>query len=159
MIWHVNYRKDLFENAGRTSRIQRAKYGYDLEPGRNLGSVHRQRRVLHAERPVTHWRAKTLEKDFYGNAQAYSRVAGAITHDFFPIMRSFGGQYWDSETGLCAIDREPGLKAAEVMKKLVPGSTARLPGLDVGHPHWLHGARRSGPVRLLVCSHCSSDQP
>lgn len=34
-------------------------------------------------------------------------------------MRSFGGQYWDDETGLCAIDREPGVKAAEVMKELV----------------------------------------
>ena len=69
----------------------------------------------------------TLEKDFYGNAQAYSRVAGAITHDFFPIMRSFGGNYWDPETGLCAIDGEAGLAAADVMKRLVPSMLMSVP--------------------------------
>lgn len=35
-------------------------------------------------------------------------------------MRSFGGQYWDPETGLCAVDGEAGLKAADVMKRLIP---------------------------------------
>ncbi|MEX0345953.1 MAG: ABC transporter substrate-binding protein [Rhizobiaceae bacterium] len=118
MIWHVNYRKDLFENADEQAAFK-AKYGYDLAPAKTWDQFIDIAEFFTRKAGET-LAGKTLEKDFYGNAQAYSRVAGAITHDFFPIMRSFGGQYWDSETGLCAIDREPGLKAAEVMKKLVP---------------------------------------
>ncbi|MYK31621.1 MAG: extracellular solute-binding protein [Boseongicola sp. SB0670_bin_30] len=118
MIWHVNYRKDLFEHPDEQAAFK-DRYGYDLAPAKTW-----QQYIDIAEfftRTAGETLAgQTLEKDFYGNAQAYSRVAGAITHDFFPIMRSFGGQYWDDETGLCAIDREAGVKAAEVMKRLVP---------------------------------------
>ncbi len=117
MIWHVNYRKDLFENPEEMAAFKE-KYGYDLAPAQTWDQFIDIAEFFTRKAGDT-LAGKTLEKDFYGNAQAYSRVAGAITHDFFPIMRSFGGQYWDDETGLCAIDREPGVKAAEVMKELV----------------------------------------
>ena len=61
-----------------------------------------------------------LQDDFYGTAQAYSRVQGAITHDYFGIMRGFGGGFWDPETGLCAMNTEAHVKAAEYMKSLIP---------------------------------------
>ncbi|MBO9475290.1 extracellular solute-binding protein [Shimia sp. R10_1] len=117
MIWHQNYRKDLYENAEEQAAFKE-KYGYDLAPAQTWDQY-----IDIAEfftRPAGETLAgETLEKDFYGNAQAYSRVAGAITHDFFPIMRSFGGSYWDPETGLCAMDSEAALAAADVMKRLV----------------------------------------
>lgn len=72
---------------------------------------------------------QTLDKDFYGTAQSYSRVQGAITHDYFPIMRSFGGDYWDPKTGLCAMTGEPQVKAAEFMKSLVPFNPPDFLGL------------------------------
>jgi multiple sugar transport system substrate-binding protein len=118
MIWHINYRKDLFENAEEQAAFKE-KYGYDLAPAKDWEQFIDIAEFFTRKAGDT-LAGKTLEKDFYGNAQAYSRVAGAITHDFFPIMRSFGGDYWDSETGLCAIDGDAGLAAAEVMKRLVP---------------------------------------
>ncbi|MGB5560283.1 MAG: sugar ABC transporter substrate-binding protein [Paracoccaceae bacterium] len=117
MIWHINYRKDLFEHPGEQAAFKE-KYGYDLAPAKTWDQFIDIAEFFTRKAGET-LAGEVLEKDFYGNAQAYSRVAGAITHDFFPIMRSFGGQYWDEETGLCAIDREPGVKAAEVMKDLV----------------------------------------
>mgnify|MGYP001825326403 CR=1 FL=1 len=113
MIWHVNYRKDLFENADEQAAFK-AKYGYDLAPAKTWEQFIDNAEFFTRKAGET-LAGQTLEKDFYGNAQAYSRVAGAITHDFFPIMRSFGGNYWDPETGLCAIDGEAGLAAADVM--------------------------------------------
>ncbi len=118
MIWHVNYRKDLFEHPDEQAAF-RERYGYDLAPAKTW-EQYIDIAEFFTRKAGDSLAGMTLEKDFYGNAQAFSRVAGAITHDFFPIMRSFGGQYWDSETGLCAIDREAGVKAAEVMKQLVP---------------------------------------
>lgn len=118
MIWHVNYRKDLFENGDEQAAFK-AKYGYDLAPAKTWDQFIDIAEFFTRKAGET-LAGKTLEKDFYGNAQAYSRVAGAITHDFFPIFRSFGGNYWDSETGLCAVNSEAGLKAADVMKRLVP---------------------------------------
>lgn len=118
MIWHQNYRKDLFENPEEQAAFEE-RYGYPLAPAKTWEEY-----IDIAEfftRKVGETLAgEPLENDFYGNAQAYARVAGAITHDFFPIMRSFGGQYWDSETGLCAINGEAGLAAADVMKRLIP---------------------------------------
>ncbi|MBK5933630.1 carbohydrate ABC transporter substrate-binding protein (CUT1 family) [Rhodovulum imhoffii] len=116
MIWHINYRKDLFEHPEEQAAFNK-RYGYDLAPAKTWDQFIDIAEFFTRKAGET-LAGEVLAKDFYGNAQAYSRVAGAITHDFFPIMRSFGGQYWDPQTGLCAIDREPGLKAAEVMKEL-----------------------------------------
>ena len=44
-------------------------------------------------------------------------------------MRSFGGNYWDPETGLCAINGEAGLAAADVMKRLIPSNPPDYLGL------------------------------
>ena len=118
MIWHQNYRKDLYEHAAEKAAFK-TKYGYDLAPAKTW-EQYIDIAEFFTRNKGEKLAGKVLEKNFYGNAQAYSRVAGAITHDYFPIMRSFGGDYWDAETGLCAIDREPGVKAAEVMKRLVP---------------------------------------
>ena len=118
MIWHINYRKDLFEHPDEQAAFKE-KYGYDLAPAKTWEQFIDIAEFFTRESGDT-LAGEVLEKDFYGNAQAYSRVQGAITHDFFPIMRSFGGDYWDPDTGLCAIDREAGLAAAEVMKRLVP---------------------------------------
>ena len=118
MIWHINYRKDLFEHPDEKAAFQE-KYGYELAPAKTWGQFIDIAEFFTRKAGET-LAGETLEKDFYGNAQAYSRVQGAITHDFFPIMRSFGGQYWDAETGLCAMDGPEALAAAEVMKKLVP---------------------------------------
>lgn len=117
MIWHINYRKDLFENVEEQTAFKE-KYGYDLAPAKTWDEFIDISEFFTRKAGDT-LAGKVLEKDFYGNAQAYSRVAGAITHDFFPIMRSFGGQYWDPETGLCAMDGPEALAAADVMKKLV----------------------------------------
>jgi len=118
MIWHVNYRKDLFEHPDEQAAFK-ARYGYDLAPAKTWEQYIDIAEFFTRKAGET-LAGEVLEKDFYGNAQAYSRVAGAITHDFFPIMRSFGGNYWDPETGLCAIDGPEGLAAADVMKRLVP---------------------------------------
>ncbi|NQV82129.1 MAG: extracellular solute-binding protein [Alphaproteobacteria bacterium] len=118
MIWHQNYRKDLYENAEETAAFE-AEYGYPLAPAQTWDQYIDIARFFTRSAGET-LAGNVLEKDFYGNAQAYSRVAGAITHDFFPIMRSFGGQYWDPETGLCAMDGTEALAAAEVMKDLIP---------------------------------------
>lgn len=118
MIWHQNYRKDLYENAEEAAAFE-AEYGYPLAPAGSWQQYIDIARFF--TRPAGEKLAgEVLEKDFYGNAQAYSRVAGAITHDFFPIMRSHGGQYWDAETGLCAMDGPEAVAAAEVLKALIP---------------------------------------
>lgn len=117
MIWHQNYRKDLYENPEEQAAFK-AKYGYDLSPAKTWDQYIDVAEFF-TRKSGEMLAGKKLEKNFYGNAQAYSRVAGAITHDFFPIMRSFGGQYWDAETGLCAMDSKAALAAADVMKRLV----------------------------------------
>ncbi|WP_298852816.1 extracellular solute-binding protein [uncultured Ruegeria sp.] len=117
MIWHQNYRKDLYGNADEQAAFKE-KYGYDLAPAQTWDQYIDIAEFFTRKAGET-LAGEALEKDFYGNAQAYSRVAGAITHDFFPIMRSFGGSYWDPETGLCAMDSEAALAAADVMKRLV----------------------------------------
>lgn len=117
MIWSVNYRKDLYENADEKAAFK-AKYGYDLAPAKSWKQYIDIAEFFTRKKGDT-LAGKTLTKDFYGNAQAFSRVAGAITHDYFPIMRSFGGDYWDPKTGLCAMTGEPHVKAANVMKELV----------------------------------------
>ena len=118
MIWHQNYRKDLYDNATEKAAFK-TKYGYDLAPAKDWKQFTDIAQFF-TRKAGDKMAGKTLKKDFYGNAQAYSRVAGAITHDFFPMMRSFGGQYWNPETGLCAMDSTAALKAAEVMKGLIP---------------------------------------
>ena len=127
MIWHQNYRKDLFEHADEQAAFM-DKYGYALAPATNWEQYIDQAEFF-TRKAGDMLAGETLEKDFYGNAQAYSRVAGAITHDFFPIMRSFGGQYWDAETGLCAMDGEASLRAADVMKRLVASNPPDYLGL------------------------------
>ncbi|MCR9121397.1 MAG: extracellular solute-binding protein [Phyllobacteriaceae bacterium] len=117
MIWHQNYRKDLYEHPDEQAAFQE-KYGYELAPAQTWDQYIDIAEFFTRAAGET-LAGETLDKDFYGNAQAYSRVAGAITHDFFPIMRSFGGQYWDPETGLCAMDGQAALAAADVMKRLV----------------------------------------
>ena len=118
MIWHQNYRKDLFEHPDEQAAFKE-RYGYDLAPATNWEQYIDQAEFF-TRKEGDMLAGQALQKDFYGNAQAFSRVAGAITHDFFPIICSFGGQYWDSETGLCAMDGEAALQAADVMKRLVP---------------------------------------
>ena len=127
MIWHQNYRKDLFEHPDEQAAFKE-KYGYDLAPAQTWDQYIDIAEFFTRKAGDT-LAGEVLDKDFYGNAQAYSRVAGAITHDFFPIMRSFGGQYWDPETGLCAMDGEEALAAAEVMKKLVESNPPDYLGL------------------------------
>lgn len=127
MIWHQNYRKDLYENTAEQAAFE-AKYGYPLAPAQTWDQYIDIAEFFTRKAGET-LGGETLEKDFYGNAQAYSRVAGAITHDFFPIMRSFGGQYWDPETGLCAMDSAAALSAADVMKRLIPSNPPDYLGL------------------------------
>lgn len=118
MIWHQNYRKDLYEHPDEQAAFQ-AEYGYPLAPAKTWEEYIDIAEFFTRSAGET-LAGETLSEDFYGNAQAYARVQGAITHDFFPIMRSFGGKYWDEETGLCAMDGEEALAAAEVMKRLIP---------------------------------------
>jgi multiple sugar transport system substrate-binding protein len=127
MIWHQNYRKDLYEHPDEQAAFLE-RYGYDLAPATTWDQYIDIAEFFTRAAGET-LAGETLEKDFYGNAQAYSRVAGAITHDFFPIMRSFGGQYWDPETGLCAMDGEAALAAADVMKRLVASNPPDYLGL------------------------------
>lgn len=127
MIWHQNYRKDLYENADEQAAFK-SEYGYDLAPAKTW-EEYIDIAEFFTRKAGESLGGKVLEKDFYGNAQAYSRVAGAITHDFFPIMRSFGGQYWNAETGLCDMNSEAALKAADVMKRLVPTNPPDYLGL------------------------------
>ena len=82
MIWHQNYRKDLFENAEEQAAFE-AEHGYSLAPAKTW------EQFIDIAEFFTRAKGEklagnTLENNFYGNAQAYSRVAGAITHDFFP---------------------------------------------------------------------------
>lgn len=117
MIWSVNYRKDLFENPEEKAAFT-AKYGYDLAPAKTW-QQYLDIAAFFTRKKGEKLAGQTLTKDFYGNAQAFSRVAGAITHDYFPIMRSLGGDFWDPETGLCAMTGTPHVEAANIMKALV----------------------------------------
>ncbi|MCV2870332.1 extracellular solute-binding protein [Defluviimonas sp. WL0002] len=127
MIWSTNYRKDLYENADEMANFK-AKYGYDLAAP-STWAQYRDQAEFFTRKAGDTLAGETLEKDFYGNAQAFSRVAGAITHDYFPIMRAFGGDYWDPGTGLCAMTGEAHVKAAEFMKSLVPSNPPDYLGL------------------------------
>lgn len=118
MIWLTNYRRDLLENPEEQAAFK-AKYGYDLAAP-TTWDQYRDVAEFFTRKGGQTLAGRTLDKDFYGTAQSYSRVQGAITHDYFPIMRSFGGDYWDPKTGLCAMTGEPQVKAAEFMKSLVP---------------------------------------
>ncbi|MBN9552668.1 MAG: extracellular solute-binding protein [Alphaproteobacteria bacterium] len=118
MVWSTNYRKDLFENPEEAAAFK-AKYGYDLAPAKTWAQ-YRDIAEFFTRKKGEKLAGEVLDKDFYGTAQAYSRVQGAITHDYFPIMRAFGGDYWDPKTGLCAMTGEPHIKAAEFMKSLIP---------------------------------------
>jgi multiple sugar transport system substrate-binding protein len=118
MIWHTNYRKDLFENADEKAAFK-TKYGYDLAPPKTWAQ-YRDIAEFFTRKKGDKLAGETLDKDFYGTGQQYSRVQGAITHDYFPIMRAYGGDYWDPKTGLCAMTGEPHIKAAEFMKSLIP---------------------------------------
>ena len=127
MIWHQNYRKDLYEHADEQAAFKE-KYGYDLAPAKTW-EQYIDIAEFFTRKKGEKLAGKALEKDFYGNAQAYSRVAGAITHDFFPIMRSFGGAYWDQKTGLCDMNSEAALAAADVMKRLISSNPPDYLGL------------------------------
>lgn len=118
MIWSTNYRKDLFENPDEQAAFK-AKYGYDLAPPKTWAQYHDIAEFF-TRKAGQKLAGETLTKDFYGTAQAYSRVQGAITHDYFPIMRAYGGDYWDPKTGLCAMTGELHVKAAEFLKSLIP---------------------------------------
>lgn len=127
MIWLTNYRKDLLENPDEQAAFK-AKYGYDLAAP-TTWDQYRDVAAFFTRKAGQTLGGQTLDKDFYGTAQSYSRVQGAITHDYFPIMRSFGGDYWDPKTGLCAMTGEPQVKAAEFMKSLVPFNPPDFLGL------------------------------
>lgn len=118
MTWLNQYRADLFENADEQAAFK-AKYGYDLAAP-TTWDQYRDIAEFFTRKKGDMAGGKPLEFDLYGASQSYSRVQGAITHDYFPFMRSFGGDYWDPETGLCAMTGEPHIKAAEYMKSLIP---------------------------------------
>lgn len=118
MIWLMHYRKDLFEHPEEKADFK-AKYGYNLDVPKTWAQYYDAAEFFH--RPAGEKLAgKVLEQDFYGTALAYSRVQGAITHDYFGIMRSFGGEFWSEEDGKCIMNGEPHIKAAEFMKSLLP---------------------------------------
>ena len=118
MTWLQQYRADLFENADEKAAFK-AKYGYDLAPAKTWAQ-YRDIAEFFTRKKGQLAGGKPLENDLYGASQSYSRVQGAITHDYFPFMRSFGGDYWDPKTGLCAMTGEAHIKAAEYMKSLIP---------------------------------------
>jgi multiple sugar transport system substrate-binding protein len=118
MTWLQQYRADLMENPEEQKNFK-AKYGYDLAPAKTW-EEYRDIAEFFTRKKGEMAGGKPLENDLYGTAQSYSRVQGAITHDYFPFMRSFGGDYWDAKTGLCAMTGEPQIKAAEYMKSLIP---------------------------------------
>jgi len=118
MTWLMHYRKDLFEHAEEKANFK-AKYGYDLGVPKTWAQ-YRDIAEFFTRKPGDTLAGKTISNPFYGCTQAYSRVQGAITHDYFGIMRSFGGEFWSQETGFCIMNQEPHIKAAEFMKSLMP---------------------------------------
>lgn len=118
MTWLNQYRADLLEHADEQAAFK-ARYGYDLAPP-TTWDQYRDIAEFFTRKKGDMAGGKPLEFDLYGASQSYSRVQGAITHDYFPFMRSFGGDYWDPATGLCAMTGEPHIKAAEYMKSLIP---------------------------------------
>lgn len=118
MTWLVQYRADLFENAEEQAAFK-AKYGYDLAPA-TTWEQYRDIAEFFTRKPGDMAAGKPLEAALYGASQSYSRVQGAITHDYFPFMRAFGGDYWDPATGLCAMTGEAHVAAADYMKSLIP---------------------------------------
>lgn len=118
MTWLMQYRKDLFENRTEMANFK-SKYGYDLDVPKTW-EQYRDIAEFFTRQPGDELAGKVREEPFYGCAQAYSRVQGAITHDYFGIMRAYGGDFWSEETGLCIMNQEPHIKAAEYMKSLMP---------------------------------------
>jgi multiple sugar transport system substrate-binding protein len=118
MTWLQQYRADLLDNPEEQANFKK-KYGYDLAPAKTWAQ-YRDIAEFFTRKKGDLAGGKPLENDLYGVSQSYSRVQGAITHDYFPFMRSFGGDYWDPKTGLCAMTGEPHIKAAEYMKSLIP---------------------------------------
>ncbi|MBZ9994283.1 extracellular solute-binding protein [Mesorhizobium sp. BH1-1-4] len=118
MIWMQQYRADLLENPDEQANFKK-KYGYDLAPAKTWAQ-YRDIAEFFTRKKGELAGGKPLDFDLYGASQSYSRVQGAITHDYFPFMRSFGGDYWDPKTGLCAMTSDAHVKAAEYMKSLIP---------------------------------------
>jgi len=117
MNWFMHYRKDLFENSIEKANF-RKKYGYELDVPKTWEQF-RDMAEFFTREPGEKLAGKTRKQPFYGCALAYSRVQGAITHDYFGIMRSFGGEFW-GEDGFSIMNQEPHIKAAEFMKSLLP---------------------------------------
>jgi multiple sugar transport system substrate-binding protein len=118
MTWMVQYRKDLFDNATEKKNFKN-KYGYNLAAPKTWNQ-YRDIAEFFTRKPGEKLAGKVLSQPFYGTAQAYSRVQGAITHDYFAIMRGFGGDFWSQETGFSIMNQEPHIKSAEFMKSLMP---------------------------------------
>jgi len=118
MVWGMQYRKDLLENPEEMAAFK-AKYGYDLAPAKTYKQYYDIAQFF-TRKKGEKLAGQVLDKDFYGTAQAYSRVQGAITHDYFGIMRGFGGDFWDPKTGLSAMNGPAQIAAAEYMKSLIP---------------------------------------
>jgi len=118
MVWEMQYRKDLFDNPDEKAAFK-AKYGYDLAPAKTYKQYYDIAQFF-TRKKGEKLAGKVLDKDFYGTAQAYSRVQGAITHDYFGIMRGFGGHFWDPKTGLSAMNGPAQIASAEYMKSLIP---------------------------------------
>ena len=127
MVWGMQYRKDLFENPDEKVAFK-AKYGYDLDVPKTYKQYYDAAEFF-TRKKGEKLAGVVLDKDFYGTAQAYSRVQGAITHDYFGIMRGFGGDFWDPKTGLCAMNGDAQIKAAEYMKSLIPFNPPDWEGL------------------------------
>jgi len=117
MCWFMHYRKDLFEDPVEKANFLK-EYGYELDVPKTW-KQYRDIAEFFTRQPGEKLAGKVLEQPFYGCSQAYSRVQGAITHDYFGIMRSFGGEFW-GEDGFCVMNQEPHVKAAEFMKSLLP---------------------------------------
>jgi multiple sugar transport system substrate-binding protein len=118
MIWMSQYRKDLLENPEEQAAFK-TKYGRDLAVPKTWPEYYDIAEFF-TRKAGQKLAGQTLTKDFYGTAWGYARVQGAITHDYFGLMRSYGGDFWDPKTGLCAMTGEPQVKAAEYMKSLIP---------------------------------------
>lgn len=118
MTWLTNYRKDLVENADEKAAFK-TKYGYQLAAPKTWAQ-NRDIAEFFTRKAGQTLAGVKLAKDFYGTGQTYSRVGGAITHDYFPIMRSYGADFWDAKTGLCAMTTDAHIKAAEYLKSLIP---------------------------------------
>ena len=135
----------------------KAKYGYDLAPAKTYKQYYDIAQFF-TRKKGEKLAGQVLDKDFYGTAQAYSRV-GCDHPRLFRHHAWLWGRFLEVLRPTDAMNGPAQDRAAaEYMKSLIPFNPPDWGGL-VGPAHRIHGTRRGRQISLLERSHRPPREP